>query len=63
MDRNENNQMPEITIFGVDQETYKRYAEIAKRQGKPVVEVISAALRKGLETESVEPEKRLLMEG
>lgn len=55
-----------IFFMGVDQASYERLLEIAKTQGKSVVDVTSEALQKHIENNqklNESREKKLLMEG
>lgn len=55
-------------IFGVDQETYKKFSKIAEKKQRTTVDEISDALKKHLEFEEkrdaeLKESKKLLCEG
>lgn len=56
-----------IYMAGIDQETYKKLLEIAKRDGISVSEAMSRMLNKGITSQGglkeSASEKKLLMEG
>jgi hypothetical protein len=57
-------EMGELYLMGVDQESYAQLAEIAKKQGKSVVEVASDAMKKHIaDNKQLKEHKKLLMEG
>lgn len=55
-----------IYMAGIDQETYKKLLELAKREGISVTEAMSRLLNKGISQANLKEskgEKKLLMEG
>ena len=53
-----------IPMLGLDPETYKELLEIAKREGKGVVDVTSEALRNHInKNKPLKENKKLLCEG
>ncbi len=56
----------EIYMMGVEEETYKKMVDVAKRTGKTVPDVASEALKTHLDNQTVnesKSQKKLLMEG
>jgi hypothetical protein len=59
-------ELDDLSVFGVDKETYSELFEIAKKQGKSVVDVASDALKSHIEKNKPLEEskkKKLLVEG
>ena len=60
------NDLGKMTVFGVDDKTYEELLEIAKQEGKSVVDVTSEALKHHISNKKTlkeSKEKRLLCEG
>jgi predicted CopG family antitoxin len=60
------NELKDMTMMGIEGETYKKLLDIAKKENKSVTEVAAEAIGKHIEDRSQvteSREKKLLMEG